>query len=768
MNTRGVNSKERAIGAGSQWARFVDGYLPIVIVLTICLATWLVAMVIVGRTTHTRQVERLELRAIEVRDRLEDRIADYTTGMELLRGFMGASERVRVDEWERLYTSSDFDGHYPGVWGFSYVKRVPVDNTGSFLSEMEAIGYADFSIQPHWNADLEDDGLDQYIIQYHSTSKANKKLIGIDVGRNKLNREVYERSLELGRMCMSKPIQLMQQSPGERSLILVLPTYSGDDVAPPAEVRQALHEGWIAVPLNIHELFMQELGDLEGQFLIELSSKDEGAGTTVIYSSMGDGKRDGMHAVLETRLIDADYLLHVSPKVQPNVWLSSRASVAVLIAGGLLSALITTITWSLTRTRRKAVELARDMTSSIRQSERRQRVLALQATSANKAKSDFLANMSHEIRTPMTAILGYADMLDDLVREERQGEDYREAVHSIQRSGKHLMMIINDVLDLSKIESGKFSIDRSMCDIIDTIREVYTTMRMNAYRKGLDLSVEFDTDFPSQVVTDAYRVRQVLINLVGNAIKFTDKGSVRIVLSDDGESLRVSVIDTGVGIEQESLGQLFNPFEQLDNSSNRSHEGTGLGLTISLHLAQLLDGQIDVESEPGAGSTFTLVLPRECVEDVSLVSSLSRVEEADLERGRVAHRSTNQGVVLLAEDGADNQRLIAHMLRKGGYEIEIVSNGQEAVNRYIGNRDRFDLILMDMQMPVLDGYGATRALRDMGCTIPIVALTAHALEGSRAECLDSGCDEYLTKPIDRDKFYATIGRFVDRHRRGAA
>ena len=150
------------------------------------------------------------------------------------------------------------------------------------------------------------------------------------------------------------------------------------------------------------------------------------------------------------------------------------------------------------------------------------------------------------------------------------------------------------------------------------------------------------------------------------------------------------------------------------------------------------------------------------------MNSLNSVEDEQLSQTRVAHRSTNQGVVLLAEDGADNQRLIAHMLRKGGYEIEIASNGQEAVNRYIGNKDRFDLILMDMQMPVLDGYGATRALRDMGCTIPIVALTAHALEGSRAECLDSGCDEYLTKPIDRDKFYATIGRFIDRYRRGAA
>ncbi len=770
--TVGTKHEKRAMSAGSAWGRLVDGYLPIALVLTISVATWLVAMVIVGRTSKQRRIEQLEDRAVEVRNRIEDRIEAYSTGMELLRGFMSASEQITPDEWSRFYESSDIERHYPGIWGFCFVDRVARDEVDSFLEEMRTIGYEDFQIRDHRDADFAVEHDDRFVIRYHSLTEQNQRLIGVDVGSSPRNRAVYEKSMDSGKLSSSLPIRLLQQSEGEYSIILSLPVYEmGKSVENVLERREALL-GWIAVPVDLHELLTSELGTLSDQFRFEISQHN-GLGTgddQSLYSTLLPDDLDGIYAMLNTRFVDNEFVLTVVPVDQTNVWLASRASIAVLIAGGLLSALFTTITWSLTSTRRRAVNLARDMTSSIRQSEQRQRVLALQATSANKAKSDFLANMSHEIRTPMTAILGYADVLGDLIRLHEQNEDYAEAVHSIQRSGKHLMMIINDVLDLSKIESGKFSIDRSICDIVDTVREVYTTMRMNAMRKGLDLRVEFASAVPEQIITDAYRVRQILINLVGNAIKFTDAGSVRIVLDVIDDELRFSVMDTGVGIDAGSIEQLFDPFQQLDNSSNRMHEGTGLGLTISQHLATLLGGTIRVESVPGEGSTFTLIIPRECMDDVEYVDTLEPTPNTDTNRVTRGAGSdgSNHGMILLAEDGADNQRLIAHLIRKGGYEIEIVSNGQEAVNRFAGNPDRFDLILMDMQMPELDGYDATRTLREMGCTIPIIALTAHALQGSRAECLDAGCDEYLSKPIDREKFYATLRAYIAQGRRDAA
>ncbi|MBO6739152.1 MAG: CHASE domain-containing protein [Phycisphaerales bacterium] len=770
MNTaRGHNSNGDATDDGSRWGRLVDGYLPMVLVLTISVATWLVAMIIVGSTTRARQLEQLEAHAMDVRDRIEDRLGDYSTCMDLLRGFISASELITPDEWANFYTASEIEENYPGIWGFSYIQRVPREETERFLAFMREIGYEQFTIRDHRDADLDDLNADRYVIRYHSLSLTNQEVIGFDVGGNKQNRAVYDRATDTGRLSSSDPIRLLQQPEGERTVIMALPIFEEGMATETLSERRGSVHGWIAVPIDLGELFGAELGALGDNFRFQVRElKANGEHDSVLYSSMEPGDESGMRAMLRTKFIDNEFVLTVVPRVSPNAWISSRASIAVLIAGGLLSALFTTITWSLTRTRRKAVELAGEMTKSIRQSEQRQRVLALQATSASKAKSDFLANMSHEIRTPMTAILGYADVLGDLVQVDDHGEEYSEAVYSIQRSGKHLMMIINDVLDLSKIESGKFTIDRGPCEVIDTVREVYTTMRMNAMRKGLGFSVEFETEFPELLISDAYRLRQILINLVGNAIKFTEEGSVEIRLRDDGERVRFSVIDTGVGISDGQIDQLFDPFQQLDNSSTRSHEGTGLGLTISQHLAHLLGGEIVVESLPGEGSEFTLLLPRECPAGVRMRDSIesegAHPEDAAAPDVEVRRR----GVVLLAEDGADNQRLIAHLLRKVGYEIEIVSNGQEAIDRYLANRERFELILMDMQMPVLDGYSATRQLRELGCSLPIIALTAHALQGSRNECLDAGCDEYVSKPIDRAYLYKTLDDFAAGRGRDAA
>ncbi|MHA7814561.1 MAG: CHASE domain-containing protein [Phycisphaerales bacterium] len=757
MMTRGHKSAGGTVGHGSRWARLIDGYLPMVLVLTISVATWLIAMIIVGRTTRDRQLEQLEAHAVDVRNRIEDRIGDYSTCMDLLRGFISASEVITPEEWANFYKASDIEKNYPGIWGFSYVQRVPRSEVDAFVAFMNEIGHEGFAVREHRDYDLDDPGADRYLIRYHSLRNPNRDLIGIDVGGSKRNRAVYDHAMDTGTLSSSDPIRLLQQEEGHRSVIMALPIFDVDLPTDTLEARRLALHGWIAVPIDLNQLFRAELGALGDDFRFQIREvSQDGSSDSVLFSSMEPGDEARMRAVLRTKFIDNHFLLSVVPSVSPNAWISSRASIAVLIAGGLLSALFTTITWSLTRTRRKAVEMARDMTRSIRDSERRQRELALQATSASKAKSEFLANMSHEIRTPMTAILGYTDLLGDLIDGEDQPEEYSEAVDSIQRSGKHLMRIINDVLDLSKIESGKFTVDRGPCEIVDTVREVYSAMRMNAGRKGLGFDIEFLTPFPERVVTDAYRVRQILLNLVGNAIKFTEQGSVGIAFEDDGEWLRLSVRDTGVGIGASEVEQLFDPFQQLDNSPTRSHEGTGLGLTISQHLAGLLGGYVDVESRPGSGSVFTLVLPRECPEGVRMLETIdpsAASHGAEREREVVPHRS---GVALLAEDGTDNQRLIAHMLRKIGYEIEIVSNGQEAIDRYREGGDRFDVILMDMQMPVLDGYSAARRLRELGCELPIIALTAHALQGSRAECLEAGCDEYVAKPIERELFYAAI------------
>ena len=754
----------------SRWSRLIEGYLPVLVVLVVALATWSVAMVHVVRNARTQHTLWMEEQAAQIRDDVNERLRDFVVGLEFSRNLIRASDTVTKAEWGRFFNDELLDEHFAGAWGFAYVERVPDADLEKYQRVVREMSNEPFSVRPHPQPDTDRTGQDRFVIRYNEPASLNSSTWGVDVSTNSSVRRAYEHSMETGRISTSDPMRLIQQDRDQWGIVLALPVFAKDQPTDTPTARRKALRGWVAAPVGFERLFDNHANQmLSGEGLwVRL---DDPSGR-VLYQSQQHAGASASELHFPLRMIDHDFVMSVGVDKPRGVLLASGPVVAVFVAGGLLSVLLTTITWSLTRTRRRAVEIARQMTSSIRRSEQRQRVLALQAASANKAKSEFLANMSHEIRTPMTAILGYADVLCDLVRLNEQDEDYSEAVHSIQRSGKHLMRIINDVLDLSKIESGKLEVEHEPCAIVQTVREVYSTMQMGGVRKGLTLRVVFDTPFPEVVRSDEYRVRQILINLVGNAVKFTESGSVEIVLSDDGDNLRFSVIDTGVGIAEDDIKTLFEPFEQLDNSVSRIHEGTGLGLTISRHLAQLMGGDICVGSQVGVGSVFTLTIPRDCPQDVPLIRSLESAAEDDTPgtdpSSAPASDLAGGGTILLAEDGQDNQKLIGHLLRRAGYAFEVVADGQQALDRVIEEPERFDLILMDMQMPVLDGYSATRRLREMDYGLPIVALTAHALDGAREECIDAGCDEYVAKPIDRERLYRVIGRLVaDRTRKAA-
>ncbi len=392
------------------------------------------------------------------------------------------------------------------------------------------------------------------------------------------------------------------------------------------------------------------------------------------------------------------------------------------------------------------------------------------ADAASQAKSDFLANMSHEIRTPMTAILGFTDiLLDPALSEEARSE----AIQTIRRNGAHLLDLINDILDLSKIEAGKLTTERIPCSPCQLMAEAASLMRPRADSKGLDFSIEFDGPMPGSVQTDPSRLRQILLNLLSNAIKFTESGEVRVVATllgggdasdaSSGRTLQIQVVDTGIGMTPEQLARVFKPFTQADTSTTRRFGGTGLGLTISKHLAELLDGQLLVDSKYHRGSSFSIQIPTGPLVESELVTN-------PLESCRQTQAPTAPTVdpaarlddcrLLLAEDGLDNQRLIAAVLRKAGATVTVVENGKLAAESALEQAAAgapYDIILMDMQMPVLDGYSATSLLRRKGYTGTIIALTAHAMSTDRDKCIGAGCDDYATKPIDRKHLIRTIG-----------
>ncbi|HEY1602687.1 MAG TPA: ATP-binding protein [Pirellulales bacterium] len=385
------------------------------------------------------------------------------------------------------------------------------------------------------------------------------------------------------------------------------------------------------------------------------------------------------------------------------------------------------------------------------------------AEGANRAKSEFLANMSHEIRTPMTAILGFADV----IFENGLTSDNAEPLQIIKRNGEHLLEIINDILDLSKIEAGKLQLEEVACSPSQIVIDVASLMRVRADAKALPLSVEFRGPMPAAIRTDPMRLRQILINLVGNAIKFTEVGEIRIVVQVDATEkkqprLQIEVIDSGIGMRSEQLAKIFQPFAQADSSTTRRFGGTGLGLSISKRLADVLGGTISVRSDPGHGSRFILTVATGPLDSISHIADVQNplpdAVAASEPRALPANRRCK---VLLAEDGPDNQRLIAYVVRKYRADVTIADNGQMAVDLVLAAEDSgdpFHVVLMDMQMPVLDGYGATQKLREAGFAGTIVALTAHAMGGDREKCLAAGCNDYSMKPIDRASLYRVIAR----------
>ena len=378
---------------------------------------------------------------------------------------------------------------------------------------------------------------------------------------------------------------------------------------------------------------------------------------------------------------------------------------------------------------------------------------------ANRAKSEFLANMSHEIRTPMNAILGFTEVLKRGYGQTEQ--NWQKHLHTIHSSGKHLLELINDILDLSKIEAGGFKVERIPCKPHEIIRDVVRVLAVKAREKSISLDFEFANAVPEAILSDPSRLRQILTNLVGNSIKFTEEGGVKIVagLAASGAQpqLTLAVVDSGIGVAEDKQQAIFDPFVQADTSVTRKFGGTGLGLAISRRFAQALGGDITLRSEVGKGSVFTVKIDTGPLDGVRMLEpqeALAASEELTTESQ--SRWQFPPARVLVVDDGDENRELVTVVLEEIGLKVEGAENGQVAVDKALKND--FAVIFMDVQMPVMDGFTATRQLRLSGLKMPIIALTAHAMKGFEEEIMAVGFSGYLTKPIDID---AMIQKLAD-------
>ncbi len=413
---------------------------------------------------------------------------------------------------------------------------------------------------------------------------------------------------------------------------------------------------------------------------------------------------------------------------------------------------------ALERSRQRSLELERknhyieEQRAELANQKREIQVLLEKAEEASRLKGEFLANMSHEIRTPMNAILG----LSQLSLLEENPNVYRENSRTIHDAAGALLTVINDILDLSAVEAGKLALEERPFALRDCVESVASLLRWRATEKGLQLECAVAPDIPEFLLGDAGRIRQILMNLAGNAVKFTERGTVTIRVDSDGLAkekaedklkLRFTVSDTGIGIAPAQLERIFDPFTQIDGSARRRQGGTGLGLTICSRLAQQMNGKISVESEVGKGSRFVFEAALAVAESVPSEQAKKRPEARPLK-------------VLLAEDNLVNRRIATQMLERLGHQVVSVANGLEALSR--SAQQQFDIVLMDVQMPELDGLAATRALRERerytGQRIPVIALTAHAMAGDQENCLAAGMDDYVSKPVEIEALIDAINR----------
>ena len=386
--------------------------------------------------------------------------------------------------------------------------------------------------------------------------------------------------------------------------------------------------------------------------------------------------------------------------------------------------------------------------------------LAEEAVAATTAKTEFLANMSHEIRTPMNGIIGFSDLLAD----EDLTEEQQEYLDHIRTCGRNLMQLLNDLLDISRIEAGKLHVETAVCSLDELLGDLSALMKPNATEKGIEFEVHGDDGLPMSIRTDPVRLLQCLLNLVNNAVKFTAKGHVHLnvypLKEDDGDHIRFDVEDTGIGVPPDKQALIFESFTQADGGNSRRYGGAGLGLAITRNLVELLGGEVSLVSRQDQGSTFSLTIPAgiECGTTSTSQEDLLDAATAGDNGFPQSNEIAFGGHVLVVEDDPGNQKLTKCVLERFGFTVATADNGAQAVEK-AENCD-FDIIFMDVQMPVMDGFKATRLLRQKGITTPVIALTAHAFEEDRARCLEAGCDDYIPKPIEHETLLKIISQYV--------
>lgn len=732
-----------------------------------------------------RLEEALESQTRNVYHGLSENFKFYTETVRAIASFDAASESINSSEFEAFVAGSL--SQFQGVQALAWAPRVGQSERVKYEQAIRDKGFADFLFKrwqadgdSHWAASAEDWSEEYFPVVFLEPYGGNEPALGIDLASNPTRLEALQRARDTGRPTATGRVTLVQAESGRDGILIFVPVYEKDVPLETVIQRRDHLRGFAVGTFSVAEIAEVVLADrdLNGIQLRVIDESSDGE-QRLLYEAGDLALRDsetGLRSIFRTEVGGRDWQLEFT--ASPTYIAVHRGSQSwlILCCGMLLAALLgfflLTVTGQTaeieTQVQNRTVELAHS-NNALEHAMTIANSMAAQAEAASLAKSEFLANMSHEIRTPMNAILGFTELLDSEGDRSRAPRQRLEYIDTIRRNGQHLLTIINDILDMSKIEAGKMTVERVAIDPIRLVDEVATLVEPRARDKGIDIYVRYDTPMPETITSDPTRLRQILSNLAGNAVKFTEVGSVtiRVACEPDAQLLLFRVVDTGIGMtaEQRDAVVKFNAFSQADASTTRKFGGTGLGLRISNSFARMLGGDLEVESTLGKGSMFTFTVATGDLSEIKLVDARPAPSKTVVDRSSTPVVVENkQGPlsglkVLLAEDGLDNQRLFSFILKNAGASVALAENGRvavDAVEAAAANDQPFDVVLMDVQMPELDGLEATGELRQSGCDLPIIALTAHAMAGDREKCLDAGCDDYATKPIQRQRLVELV------------